>query len=186
MQLLQQAELISETCRYIAQVKLLIEEKEKRVITAVPKKRGEYIFFYPEEELTLHFTSASRITFYKVRFQEIKLIKKSIYYVFSILSFFEIDNIRKEERKYVECPAILQDQNITKLGTILDMSENGMKIETKKPLEQPFVQILFERKNKHIYVQGEIMWTKKIGNLYYYGMKTNNVGVIEHESRANA
>lgn len=179
MQLFRIAEMYSKDHRYISHVKFIIDDNDHKILTAVPKTRGEFIFFHPSEELFLQYFSESFIYSYTVFFREIKLIKNKIYYVFDVVSFEVIENNRIESRSSAEHQAVLSDNSRSRVVTILDISGSGLKIESKSAIENTHITVYFEKGNKDFSATGKVVWKKNSGDHFLYGVKTNEWVVLE-------
>jgi len=174
MQLFRFADMYSEDHRYVSQVKFIIDENDNTILTAVPKSRGEFIFFHPTEELTLYYLTDDFIYTYHVVFREIKLIKNKIYYLFDVLSVESFENNRTEPRRYAEHQGIAQNNHQSNLVTVLDISDSGLKIESILPLSEKYVTVFFEKGSNEYSASGKIVWEKPHNGCFLYGVKTSD------------
>lgn len=80
-------------------------------------------------------------------------------------------NLRKEQRRNVSYEAALLTAEGIDHVKIVDISEGGAKIETKKIIQGNYIDLFFEEDEKKFAFQGKAVWGKQEGSVYYYGIK---------------
>lgn len=142
--------------RLISKIKIHTLHEDKEIVIS-PKSTNDFLFFYPEEKLSIHYLNEHGIVFiYEVLFIEINLGYSSIRYSFSII----------EQHTYGECAnkiipnmpiqALLSDFRSTFKIEILEMSDKDLKIKSSVPLPKDFVEVFYYvGKKKHCLI-GEI------------------------------
>lgn len=145
-----------------------------QLITTVPTLKSEPIHFFPEEIIYISIPTEKHIYLFETHLAQIKKINGVHVFVFSILWKSETHNIRKDHRLHTDLPAScsgLRESDFT-LATVLDVSKQGLKIETGGSLLRKTFHIVFENGSKKETRCVKIAWTKKTPHGYQYGLQT--------------
>lgn len=163
------AELISSTHEHSLAV-TIIRGNNLNLFTTIPTKDSETISFSKGDELSISYYFGEFHYNFKVEFD--KEAKDEKLYKFLINEVEIEQNIRKEKRELLELNALLLDSKEMYYGTILDLSNNGMKLETANPIKKKKIEIHYVNKDgKSLKRKGKIIWTKEGQSHYYYGLK---------------
>ncbi|PGK52403.1 hypothetical protein CN918_31970 [Priestia megaterium] len=151
----------------------IVSIKGDEMLTTIPQHLDESIFFKKGNRYTLSHQSDQHLFQFFTRFIKTRTIYDQPYYVFSLLEMNELKNIRKEKRDAVSLPAsfIHKKFKSTRLGCIVDISDNGFKLETLHPIDAKEIHIAYEDESSKKYKIAEVMWDNKQGDKYYYGLK---------------
>lgn len=144
------------------------------LITTVPTLKAEPIHFFEEEWIHISFPMEKNSCHFNTQFSHVKKINDRLVYVFSIFWQGEQSNIRKDVRLHTDLPAFcsgVQEKDYS-LATVLDVSKQGLKIETTGSLLRKTFHIVFEHGMKKETRRVKIAWTKKTTNGYQYGLQT--------------
>ena len=162
----------------IAKVKIYKEEHAGE-LTVISRQRNEFLIFYPQEDFTIHYMDDSGTVFvYASVFKEIKMIRNTIYYLFSIEETRTFHNLRNEKRKPVDFQALLFNHKRYEEVQIVDLSDKGMKILSCNPLEKEYTEIVYYIGKSKYAVLGEILWEKQENDVYFYGLLIQRKEVI--------
>lgn len=145
-----------------------------QMITTVPMLKSEPIHFFPEELIHLSIPTDKQIYLFETHLSHAKKLNGIYVYVFSIVSQSEKMNTRKDRRLHTDLPAActgIRDNDVA-LATVLDVSKQGLKIETCVSLLRKTFHIMFDNGIKKESRRVKIAWTKKTANGYQYGLQT--------------
>lgn len=145
-----------------------------QIITTIPTLKNENICFLPDEIIYISIPFSSSIYSFEATFKEIKKIKDRFFFTFDLIKNYEKNNIRKDKRIHTDLPAILNQPSATdfSFACILDASKNGFKIETSEAINRRIFHISFQNGESKETKRVKIAWTKKLGNIYHYGLQT--------------
>jgi len=151
----------------------ILSLKGEEMLTTIPQHLDESVFFRKGERYTLSHQSDHHLFQFSTQFKKTRMIDNQSFYVFTVLETSELKNIRREKRNAVSLPASFIHKNFksTRLGCIVDISENGFKLETLHPIEAKEIHIAYEDTSSKKYKIAEVMWDNKQGDKYYYGLK---------------
>lgn len=132
--------------------------KDMVIKSTIPKKRNIPVTFSNDDELIISYFFNQFVYSFKVSFIE----RNEENYFFKIDQASIDKNMRKEKRSNVEYKAIFENKKETQFGTVLDISENGLKLRTNKPIKQKKIELNITGKDlKSFKIYGEIRWEKK-------------------------
>lgn len=163
-----EAELMSKAFEHALGV-TIIKGNNLNLFTTVPKKNGDDISFQQSEELSLSYFFGDFQYNFKIEF--VKFVEDELLLKFVINEVSIEKNMRKRKREIVELNALILDSKGMYYGTVLDLSDNGMKIETDMPINKKKVEVHFSNENKTSLRKGKVVWEKKGANKNYYGIK---------------
>lgn len=144
------------------------------MLTTIPKTSNESIYTEPNTELILSSSSKYCVYTFKVNLIKIKHINNTYFYEFKIINSNYSDNCRSESRKNVEFPAVYRNKEETKMkfAKVIDVSENGLKIETDNDIFDNIVDISFKQNSDVETKRLQITWKKQNKGIFYYGLKS--------------
>lgn len=140
---------------------------EETIITTVPKRNDGVILFDLNEKVEISCYFNDDVYFFDTEFIGIEKRNDNRFYQFKIIQIDLFTNQRNEIRKNIEHPAAVFNDDELHFATILDISDNGLKIETKRKINHKFVKI---RYGKNELKNGEILWSKTEQGKHYYGL----------------
>jgi len=144
------------------------------ILTTIPCLKHEKILFEQDKSYALSHQSDTFLYQYETTFSGVRTILNHSFYAFTILTHQVLENIRKETRMITSHSASFMEKGnaSSRLGTIIDMSESGMKLETPHSIQKSEVHLFIEKGKEKEYKIAEIMWKKKQNDMYYYGLQT--------------
>lgn len=145
------------------------------LLTTIPKNSVEPIFLEKNKKYFVNHQSGSNLYQFEVQFIGVRTFHSEYFCLFQLISVEQFENIRKDFRQPVVLPAsfIHNNSRMIRLGNIVDISENGFKLETLQPIHSKTIHISYEDNNDKHYRNAEIMWSNKQGEFYYYGLKSS-------------
>lgn len=143
----------------------------ENILTSMPQVNGQFIFFAPDEKIQISCYYEDSVYLFDTEFKGIVTIKDLALYEFQIINLTISDNKRLEERKNTSLPAIITNNDEMIFATILDISETGMRIETKVPIINKKINIRFEHYDKIYSAKGIIVRKQEDKNSFIYGLK---------------
>jgi len=177
MDMIRKAEIY---CRHqlVAKVKIYFDENPNE-ITVMGRQRNDFLIFYPQEDFTIHYMDDNGTVFiYHTSFKEIKMMRTTIYYLFCVHKINTYHNLRNEKRHAVEFQALLSNFKLYEEVKIIDLSDKGMKILSRKPLEKGHTEIFYYMGKRKYAVLAEICWGRQEKDLYFYGLFIHRKEVI--------
>ena len=168
------AELSSK--RFHSSLKVqIISGNNKTLVTSIPKKNGEAIFFEKDDEIKISYYHGEFVYSFSLLFNEtIKSEEGESLYEFIIDEVLIDNNYRKDKRKIVEYKGLIMNAKSIVYAEILDVSSSGLKLETETPVDKKRkLEIHYaDENNQTVKLKGKIVWTKKISDTkYQYGFK---------------
>lgn len=169
----QPADIITNEHRVKATVNILgVDMSRRSLYTLIPRTpSGIPIPFNQQEIFNLTYANVYEIHFFKIRFNRLTDYDNKPAFQFDILEHKQIRNCRKEERRMVEYQAVVSDFSHIGVVTIIDLSINGMKIESDYEITSEFLEIFFDDENEQKRRTGRICWSKTEGNRFIYGVQ---------------
>jgi len=153
----------------------VFEMKNMQILSSVPLRKDEEVIFSTEEDLSISYFFGHFKYSFDVKFDHVVSNEKGKLYSYKILHADIDNNYRKEPRKNVEYRAIYWTSEGINFATILDISDSGMRVRANKPFPGTQVEFYYnERDSKGTKkVKGEVVWSKKLDDIYEYGIKLN-------------
>jgi hypothetical protein len=134
----------------------IVKLDNKCLFTSIPKLN--------DKELPMKEGDTFSISYYfgefAYLFKAVFIKKEAIFYLFETIHVEIISNFRSEQRENVEIDAVFWFANKMNAAKILDVSPNGLRIETKTEITREFVEIYYEEDSNIKKVKGEIKWKK--------------------------
>lgn len=175
--LIKKAEIYSNH-RFIAKIKIY-KQFEDDIITVIPRNRTDFLFFYPDESLSIHFLDEKGTLFiYHIRFHEIKLVRTKFYYLFHIHhieSYFHFQNHSHQKTNF---HALLSDFKVKQEVIILDISDTEIKIESPVSFNKGFVEIFYYTGKKKFSFLCDIDEESKNTDKFFYNLFIHKKEVI--------
>lgn len=167
------AELCSK--RYDSSLKVkIISGNNRTLVTSVPQKNGETIFFEKDEELKISYYHGEFVYSFSLSYNDTIVDNGESLYEFIIDEVLIDNNYRKHKREIVEYKGLIMNSKSIIYVNILDISLSGMKFETEVPLDKKRkIEIHYANdKNETIKLKGKIVWSNKLSDTkYQYGFK---------------
>lgn len=151
----------------------IIKHVNDTIITTIPKLKNEIIGFLPEETIYITIPSGTFIYSFEVSFEKIQKINKEFFYNFNVIYESKKENVRRDKRVQTDLPAVLKfpQTEIPSFAQIIDLSQNGFRIETNKSIPRRIFNISYENGVKSEIKRVKIAWSKKVNNMYQYGLQ---------------
>lgn len=164
-----EAELLSENYEHSLGI-TIVSGNNLNLFTSVPKKNGHIIAFNEKDEMRISYFFGEFHYNFQVEFKA--FLEEEGLYKFIINEVSIEKNFRKEKRENVELNALILDAKSMYYGKILDLSEQGMKIETDRPIFKKKIEVYFAENNGNPSKRkGKIVWSKEGKEYFYYGIK---------------
>lgn len=163
------AELFSELHEHGLGI-TIVNGNNLNLFTSIPKKDGQTVTFKEKDEMKITYFFGEFHYNFLVEFKEV--LEEESLYKFVINEVGVEKNFRKEKRENVELNALILDAKSMYYGKILDLSAQGMKIETDRPISKKKIEVYFANTesiaNKR---KGKVVWSKEGKECFYYGIK---------------
>lgn len=143
---------------------------DKFLFIDVPKMNNEYISFIENETLFLTYYYKNLIFLVDSCFDSVENIEGNIYYKLSINNINHHQNYRKDDRKNVDISSIIFHSDNCSFSKIVDISQNGAKIECSKKLDTDSIILFYEKNGKEIWQKASIAWSKSGDECFSYGV----------------
>lgn len=163
-----EAELMSKSFEYALGV-TIIKGNNLNLFTTIPKKNKREVSFNQNDALTLSYFFGDFQYHFKIEYVEIDEDERLMMFIINEVSIEK--NMRKRKREIVDLNALILDSKGMYYGTILDLSESGMKIETATPILKKKIEVHFSNEFGTELKKGKVVWEKKGSEKYYYGIK---------------
>lgn len=163
------AELLSDRYEHSLGI-TIIKGNNLNLFTSIPKKNGHVITFKEKDEMRISYFFGEFHYNFQVEFKE--FLEEENLYKFIINEVAIDKNFRKEKRENVELNALILDAKSMYYGKILDLSEQGMKIETDRPIFKKKIEVYFANgEGDSVKRKGKVVWSKEGKDYFYYGIK---------------
>lgn len=163
------AELLSDKYEHSLGI-TMVKGNNLNLFTTIPKKNGQIVSFNQKDEMRISYYFGEFHYTFQVEFDE--LLTEEQLYKFIINEVVVEKNLRKEKRENVELNALILDAKSMYYGKILDLSEQGMKIETDRPILKKKIEVYFgNTTGDAMKRKGKVMWSKEGTGYFYYGIK---------------
>lgn len=164
------ADIVNENQKKVAETEI-VHSTEDTFITLVPRKNSGLHLLVRGEVIYLLITDHEYISSIKAEFQDFIKDKNLPFCELKVLEFNRFKNNRSSERKLVEYTAIIQTYAGIFSGDVIDISENGMRIETTYPIVQEgdIIEIDYTSEHGSAHVKkGKVRWCKTSEDGYFY------------------
>lgn len=141
---------------------------EKSLIVTVPTYKNKTIHLKPNYIIEIVAYTDDYVIEMKGKFVGHITHEETMYAHIVMDSIKSKPNERKEKRQNVELPGSVFEKGLLTYSSILDVSNNGVRIETRLPILHKSVNL---RISSSVVVRAEIMWSKKVNGMYYHGLK---------------
>lgn len=149
----------------------LVEIKNDILITTIPKFSGDSFFFSLHEQVRLSYFLGQHVYEYDLVFENVvSTASNEPGYRFRATRMEMKKNIRKFIRSNVFQEAIFLDFNGVEFAHVLDRSEEGLKIQTWRPIKTKEVELSVNVDGDIDVVRGYIQWQKEVDGKYQYGL----------------
>ena len=167
------AELVTDALDYSLGLRI-IKANNVHLFAVIPNKSIDELPIKIGANATISYYYGDFQYVFNVQFDDIQNEENVEKLKFSINQVEINNNHRKEKRNLVEIKALILSSKDMEYGVILDISDTGMKIETKKPILRKKFEVHFVTpEGTTMKKKAKIVWSKtgKNGH-HYYGVKT--------------
>lgn len=142
--------------RFLGKITLFFTNEEQ-IVTLVPNNRNHFIFFYPDETLTIQYLDEEEVLqIHHVRFVEIKMIRMKTYYQFEILSSLQFENMKNPVRKKKDLQVLVSDFHSLYQSEFSILSDTTLRLYIPHQLPHEFVEVFWYQGKKRFKVLGQI------------------------------
>lgn len=142
--------------RFLGNITLFFTNEE-HIITVVPKNRNHFIFFYPDEILTIRYMDEDNLLhIHEVTFLEIKMIRTKTYYQFEILSSLQFEHMKNSIRKKKDLHVLISDFHSLYQSKASILSDTHLQIYIPHQLPHEFVEVFWYQGKKRFKVLCQI------------------------------
>lgn len=160
-----EAQLI-EGEKVVDSVNLYIDSSEPDKLTITSKSKFNLILFNPDKEYLLQYQLDNKNFIRKVIFNELKFIDSKPYYEFNVIKSKENKVLEKKIMAFLTNKNHEKDKS--KLVYITEFRNNGIIIESQKPLNGREIDLQYRWNNHSEAFNGKIIWKETKNKNHYY------------------
>lgn len=171
----EEAEILNDSYHFLTNLLVKIYNSDRSfLVTEIPRDETDSpILFKRSETFHIILTNFEKINFFIVTFSGINLYEGNPCCYFDVRHHRSITNNRRESRINVNYQGVVTDIQKNSIVHILDISNSGVKIETKDNITSEFVDLIFEEENKMRIERSRVIWKRSSDDLknYLYGLE---------------
>lgn len=150
--------------RFLGKITLFFTNEE-HIVTIVPTNRNHFIFFYPDETLTIQYIDEEEmIHIHDVRFIEIKMIRTKTYYQFKILSSLQFEHMKNSVRKKKDLQVLVSDFHSVYQSELSILSDTTLRLYIPHQLPHEFVEVFWYQGKKRFKMLCQIESTQTLSS----------------------